>query len=161
MGKRKSSIIHHDSLMILDELSDEEAGKLFKSIKNFIIEGVEPEDKITRLVFNPFRNQLIRDAEKYAETCANRASSGSVGGKQKVANASNAKQKVANLADSKSKSKSKSKSNSKNKSKVIEPPTREEVINYFVKKGYTAEAGGKAFDYYHNLDWKDSNGKPV
>lgn len=40
-------------------------------------------------------------------------------------------------------------------------PTEQDVVDYFVKNGYKAEAGKKAFVYYEAGDWKDSTGKPV
>lgn len=54
-----------------------------------------------------------------------------------------------------------SKSKSKSKSKNINTPTRDQVIDYFIEKGYTKDAGAKAFEYYDLQDWKDANGKPV
>jgi len=34
---KKSFILHHDTLNVLDELTDEQAGKLFKAIFNYHI----------------------------------------------------------------------------------------------------------------------------
>jgi hypothetical protein len=115
-NKRKSFIIHKDSIEILDKLSDEQAGKLFKAIQFYQITGKSPSlDFTLDLVFTPFLNQFIRDDEDYKKTCEARKEAGSKGGKQKVANTSKSKQKVANLADSDSKSKSDSKNKNKNK----------------------------------------------
>ncbi len=107
-SKRKSFIVHKDSLSVLDELSDEQAGLLFKAIKSYQNDEDFELDSLTKIVFSPFKSQFERDEEKYVQTCKRRAEAGSRGGKQKVANASNSKQKVANLADSVSKSKNKS-----------------------------------------------------
>ncbi len=41
------------------------------------------------------------------------------------------------------------------------PPSLEEVLMFFKFKGYKEEVGRKAFDYYSNMGWKDSSGKPV
>ena len=112
--ERKSFVLHKDSLDILPDLTDEQAGKLFKAIHSYQVNEDLKLDQITKMVFLPFKNQFIRDNEKYAETCERRAIAGSKGGKQKVANANNSKQKVANLADSVSKNKSDSKSDSNN-----------------------------------------------
>ncbi|MCP3673105.1 MAG: hypothetical protein GY829_01350 [Gammaproteobacteria bacterium] len=112
IGKRKSFVLHKDSLDILPDLTDEQAGKLFKAIYAYQIDQEEQLDQITKLVFLPFKNQFLRDDAKYKETCERRAAAGSKGGKQKVANASKSKQKVANVADSVSKSKNKSDSKS-------------------------------------------------
>lgn len=115
-SKRKSFIIHKDSLSVLKKLNDVQAGKLFKSIAAYQEHNLLPEDNLISIVFEPFLNQFIRDEENYRNTCERRREAGSKGGKQKVANASKSKQKVANLADSKSDSKSDSDSDSKNKS---------------------------------------------
>ncbi len=109
---RKSFVLHKDSLDILPDLTDEQAGKLFKAIHLYQIDEGLNLDQITKMVFLPFKNQFIRDNEKYTETCERRAIAGSKGGKQKVANASKCLQKVANVADSVSKSVSKNKSDS-------------------------------------------------
>lgn len=125
INSRKSFIIHKDSLDILDKLSDEQAGKLFKAIHFYQKRQEIPElDFALDLVFTSFLNQFKRDDESYKITCEARKLAGSKGGKQKLANASNCKQKVANLADSESKSKSESKSESKNKN------VSEELINH-------------------------------
>ena len=112
---RKSIIVHLDSLEVLSELTNEQAGILFKAIKSYA-NGIEPElDFSMKIAFLPFKNQFIRDSEKYDKTCEVRRVAGSIGGKQKVANASKSKQKVANLADSDSKNKNNSKKDSDNK----------------------------------------------
>jgi hypothetical protein len=97
--ERKSFILHKDSLEILDKLSDEQAGKLFKAIKKY----QNGEDQIDLdfaldLVFTNFLNQFKRDEEKWLKVRGDRIEAGSKGGKQKVANASKTKQKVANVA---------------------------------------------------------------
>jgi len=120
-SKRKSFVLHKDSLDILPDLTDDQAGKLFKAIHAYQIDDEITLDQITKMVFLPFKNQFIRDDDKYLETCERRAVAGSKGGKQKVANASKCKQTLANVADSvsKNKSKSDSKSDSDSDSKDI------------------------------------------
>lgn len=106
MKKRKSFIIHIDSLSVLDELTDEQAGRLLRAMRSHH-DGADYEmDSITKIVFSSFKAQFERDHVNYVNTCKQRALAGSAGGKQKVANATNRKQKVANLADSDSDSKS-------------------------------------------------------
>lgn len=120
MSKRKKSfLLHIDSLEILEDLSDEQAGKLFKAIYSHQIECDLVLDQITKMVFLPFRNQFERDNEKYTKTCERRAIAGSKGGKQKVANASNCKQDLANVADNKNKNKNKTNNKSDNNKEVI------------------------------------------
>ena len=115
---RKSIIVHLDSLEVLSELTNEQSGILFKAIKSYA-NGIEPElDFSMKLAFLPFKNQFIRDSEKYEKTCEVRRVAGSIGGKQKVANASKSKQKVANLADSDSNNKNDSNKDSDSKNEI-------------------------------------------
>lgn len=99
---KKSFILHNDSLDILDELTDEQAGKLFKAIRNFNI-GIELTLEVDiKMLFLHFKNQFIRDGLKYQEKSIINAASGSKGGLAKVANATKRKRtlkSVATLAD--------------------------------------------------------------
>lgn len=113
--RKKSFVLHIDSLDILDDLEDEQVANLFRAIKAFQNDEEPKLDAMTKLVFLPFKNQFIRDNDKYEETRKRRAEAGSKGGKAKVANASKPKQKVAKqakLADSDNKSGSVSDSDS-------------------------------------------------
>jgi len=79
---RKSFIIHKDSLDILDKLSDEQAGKLFKAIHFYQKNQQIPKlDFAIDLVFTNFLNQFKRDEENYKNTCDARKIAGSKGGK--------------------------------------------------------------------------------
>ena len=116
---KKSFLIHIDSLDILDDLSNGQAGVLFKAIKAYQHEEDYPLDSIVKIAFSPFKNQFARDDEKYVKTCERRAIAGSKGGKQKVANASNSKQELANVADSNNKNKNKTNNKSDSNKEVI------------------------------------------
>ncbi len=109
-NKKKSFLLHIDSLDILDDLTNGQAGVLFKAIKAYQHEEDFPLDSVVKIAFSPFKNQFFRDDEKYVKTCERRAVAGSKGGKQKVANASKCKQEVANVADTKNKNKTNNKS---------------------------------------------------
>ena len=76
-------ILHLDSLAVLDELTNEQAGILFKAIRDYNL-GVEPElDFAMKMAFLPFKNQFIRDFEKYENTCERNKTNGSKGGRPK------------------------------------------------------------------------------
>ncbi len=117
-SRRKSFVIHIDSLDILDDLTDEQAGKLFKAIKANQL-GHEIElDCITKIAFSPFRNQFIRDNDKYEKLCeknrliaVNRHSTKSTTG----TNGNDSSPTVTKSTDNDSKNKSDSKSDSNNK----------------------------------------------
>ena len=143
--KRKSFLLHIDSLDILDELTSEEAGDLFKAIKDYQNDEDLDLHGLVRIAFSPFKNQFVRDTEKYDLTCERRALAGSKGGKQKVANASKSKQKVANLAESVSKNKNDSdnESDSKNDLKDISVSRFSEFWDLYGKKVDTKKCEAK------------------
>jgi hypothetical protein len=76
-------ILHLDSLSVLDELTNEQAGILFKAIRDYN-SGKEPElDFAMRMAFIPFKNQFERDLEKYNSTCERNRNNGAKGGRPK------------------------------------------------------------------------------
>jgi hypothetical protein len=80
---KKSFILHIDTLAVLDELTDEQAGLLFKAIKSYQI-GLNPElDFALRMAFLPFELQFKRDAANYEKTCEKNRENGSKGGRPK------------------------------------------------------------------------------
>jgi hypothetical protein len=66
---RKSFILHHDSLNVLDDLTDDQAGLLFKAIKAYHLGDELTLDVLTNIAMSPFRNQFDRDALKYEKLC--------------------------------------------------------------------------------------------
>ena len=113
---RKSFIIHNDSLAVLEELTDEQCGQLFRAIKAYQLGEDIELSPIAKIAFSPFKNQFVRDADKYQNIVDRNKLNGSKGGRPK-----NPKEPSGLLgnpekpqkADSVSKSVSKSKSDSK------------------------------------------------
>ena len=78
---KKSFYLFHDSLDILNDLTDEQAGKLFKAIYNFNI-GIDTElDPVLKMCFLPFRNQFVRDLDAYNKKCEKNKLNGINGGR--------------------------------------------------------------------------------
>jgi len=76
-------ILHLDSLSVLDELTNEQAGILFKAIRDYN-SGKEPElDFAMRMAFIPFKNQFERDLKTYNNTCERNRNNGAKGGRPK------------------------------------------------------------------------------
>ena len=102
---KKSFILYLDNLNVLDDLTDEEAGQLFKAIKQYQIEKKTNLKGLMKAIFTPFQTVLDKDDVKYEEICEQRRLAGAKGGRKKaenVANLANAKfarKNVANLAD--------------------------------------------------------------
>jgi len=165
-NKRKSFIIHKDSLVILDEMSNEQAGIFIKSIKFYQEKGYLPElDFGLKMATTPFINQFQRDEDIYKKTCEARKEAGSLGGKQKVANASKSYQEVAKVADNDSKSESESESENKNenkseiknnsvKTKKFIKPNIQEIKDYCLERKNNIDAE-HFFNYYETRNWKD------
>ena len=158
--KRKSFIVHHDSLNVLDDLTNEQAGLLFKAIKSYHTDGDIELDAITKVAFSFFKNQFERDAEKYEKLCEkNRLIA------EKRYNTKSTTGKTGNQSsldstkstDNKSKNDSDSKSDSKNisiaKARRFTPPTDIETVSYFQEKGSTAQEAEKFWYFYDAKNW--------
>ena len=166
--KKKSFILHVDSLGVLSDLSDEQAGKLFKAMLAFH-KGKELDlDPLTKMAFSFFKNQFIRDNEKYIKTCEARAQAGSKGGKQKqqnIANASKCYQKQAKVAENDSDNEKDSDKDSDSKkvkepNKRFAPPSIEEVFEHLSDSGYPYKIEAEKFwNYYESNGWKVGKNK--
>lgn len=104
MAKPKAFQIFIDTRGMVDLLSDEEAGQLFKALfAHADGDEDEPElDKIVAVAAYPMMQQIDRDREKYEDICEKRANVGRIGGEakasksnQNVAKASNCQNDVA------------------------------------------------------------------
>jgi hypothetical protein len=71
------------------------------------------------------------------------------------------KQKLSEPEANKNKNKNENKKDNENKKKNLEPPTLEEVKQWFTEQGSTAEQGAKAWQYYTDGNWHDAKGQPV
>lgn len=89
---KQSFILHKDSLCILDKLTDEQAGKLFKAIYLWQQTKELPElDVLLDMAITPFINQFMRDDILYEKTSEDRKIAGSLGGKKRIENLSKKK----------------------------------------------------------------------
>lgn len=81
--KKKSFILHHDSLGIIGKLDDDQAGKLFRAIWQYNISGEIDCDMQTELLLFPFQSQFDRDKEAYNKIVERNKNNGSKGGRPK------------------------------------------------------------------------------
>ncbi len=108
---KKSIIIYADCIAILEELTYEQAGRLFKAILSYVNEEPVTEiegDPALKMAYVVLKKQIERDAEKYERICEKRREYGRLGGlkkasntksKQTLAKATKSKQTLANLAN--------------------------------------------------------------
>jgi hypothetical protein len=171
---KTSFVLHFDSLAMLDELTDEQAGQLFRAMKTFQLTGEMPQEFWLRVALTPFINQWSRDNLKWSKIAEMRKELGKKGGeakrdkmKQLVAIGSDSKQELANVAVSVSGSVSVSDSVNvstnvdKTRAQKTKAPTEQEVIEFFTANGYRSDIASNAFNYYNSAGWRDSRGKSV
>jgi len=157
----KSFIVHKDSLSVLDDLTDEQCGQLFRAIKAYQLD--EPIDlpSIVKVAFSPFRSQFIRDNDKYQNIVERNKNNGAKGGrpkKPKEPSGLSGNPEKPQKADSVSKSDSDSDSNKDSKSKEIvipdginQPAWNEWVVyRKSKKKTVSAAAAKKQFKLLSN-----------
>jgi hypothetical protein len=79
---KSSFLIHVDSLAILDKITDEQAGILFKAIHYYQKHGSLPEmDLLIEIAITPFINQFARDEVKYQKIVERNHINGEKGGR--------------------------------------------------------------------------------
>lgn len=84
MKGKKSFLLYADIKETLDELSNEEAGELFKLISDYVNDlDPEPEGKLMRVTFKPIKAQLKRDLQKWSGIIAKRSRAGKISAIQK------------------------------------------------------------------------------
>jgi hypothetical protein len=153
---RKSFLIYKDSLSVLDELTNEQAGIIFKAIKDFQDGKTTELEFAMKMVFLPFKNQFVRDNENYKKKSEINTVNGSIGGKRRVANATKRKRKLAIQADNDSDN------DSVNDNKLLKPHLfKDSKIFDKVKFAETFKDWTKEkMSYYYNaaVEWS-GNGK--
>lgn len=71
MGKdQKGFVVYGDVQAVVDELNDEQTGKLFKAMLAYFATGKAPKfDGILKYVWIPIKQQMDRNADKYEKRC--------------------------------------------------------------------------------------------
>ena len=170
---KKSFLVYLDSLEVLNVLTDEQAGKLFKAIRCVQL-GIECEtDSFITIALAPFIQQFKRDDDKYMMIVERNRANGLKNSKllhaekrtQSNPMASNGIHSTPMVTDSDSVSDSVSDNVSTNVDKTraqkTKAPTEQEVIEFFTSNGYRSDIASNAFNYYDSASWRDSRGKAV
>jgi hypothetical protein len=169
---RNSFLLYLDSLEVLNVLTDEQAGKLFKAIRCVQL-GIECDvDPFINIALAPFVQQFKRDNDKYMMIVERNRANGLKNSKllhaekrtQSNPMGSNGTHSTPMVTDSDSDSDSDNVSTNvdkaRTKSKPV-PPTEQEVIDFFTANGFRADIASNAFNYYDSAQWRDSRGKAV
>lgn len=79
--QKKSFVLFTDLREPLEDLSDEQVGKLFRAVLDYVEDGTEPEFSGTlKLAFSFVKISLDRNLEKYRQTVERRRAAGRAGG---------------------------------------------------------------------------------
>jgi len=62
---KKSFLLYVDLIHTIEKLNDEQAGKLFKHVLRYVNDKNPESDQFTEVVFEPIKQTLKRDLEKY------------------------------------------------------------------------------------------------
>ena len=164
-SKRKSFVIHKDSLQVLEDLPiDVVGGELFLAIKDYQLGNKVVVNGLSKVAFSIFKIQFEKDDERYERTSKARSEAGSMGGKQKLANASNCKQMLP--IDSNSKQMLANATIDISDGKI---PSIQEVESYakeYAARNKKDEAqcialAVKGYNNYIDNKWRDVNDNPI
>jgi|GEM_PF-3511434 len=82
MEGKMSFLLYCDLIHSIEELSDEQAGKLLKIILEYVNDKSPViEDQILRIAFTPIKLSLKRDLETWKKTCEKNTKNGNKGGR--------------------------------------------------------------------------------
>lgn len=172
---RKSFVLYTESLNVLDFLTDEQSGKLFKAIRNYVKNGSLPEDQMIRIAFSNIKDYLDKDGKIYEERCKRGRENGKFGGRprkeketdktniglQKPKETQQTNIRCVSESDSVSESESDSVSVSdvciadkpqKKRASRFTPPSVEEVRAYCFERGNNVDPE-RFVDFYESKGW--------
>ena len=77
---KKSFLLYCDLIHTVQKLSDEQAGKLFKHVLEYVNDlNPETEDLLTQVCFEPIKQNLKRDLQKYEQIRKKKSEAGKKG----------------------------------------------------------------------------------
>ena len=99
---KKSFLLYTDLIHTVKKLNDEQAGKLFKHVLEYVNDlNPQTDDILLQVCFEPIKQSLKRDLQKYEQIRENKSKAGKKGAKkrwQKIADDSTAKKDIAPMA---------------------------------------------------------------
>ena len=170
---KKSFILYHDQKEVIDELDDEQAGKLIKAIYEYNVNKKEILNGVLKLVFIPFKTSFDRDEDKWVEISEKRSQAGKKGMKTRwkdngnITNDNKSYQKITSITVNGSVSDNVNDNVNVNDSVSVSvnnntnhPTTHTDILNYCLsvfkdyKKEELQDVAKKIFEYYVKTNWK-------
>lgn len=161
-SNKKSFILYTDFKEVLDKLTDEQAGKVMKTLFDWQVNGdVAKHDTLTDLITTPIITQFKRDQDKWEVIRLKRSESGKLGGRPKIhkakkANALSGKQSKAKKAVNVTVN---ANVNVTSKSKA-RPSSVNELIEFCLSIDLPKSDGEWAWDKWNGSGWKN-NGRAI
>jgi hypothetical protein len=132
--------------------------ELYRAIFELSLNENEPQlTGISKTVFTLIRPQIVANNQRFKNGTKAKAKRN---GSETEAKPKQTESKT-EANKNKNKNKNENKKENENKNKNFTPPTLEEVKQWFIENGSTAQAGAKAWQYYTDGEWIDSKGTPV
>lgn len=166
---KNSFILYHDQKEVIDELDDEQAGKLIKAIYEYNVNKKLTLTGALKLVFIPFKNSFDRNDDKWDDIVKKRSEAGKKGMEkrwkveQNITNDNKCYQTITNITDSVSVSVSDSVSDSVSVINIDYPRTHTEVFDFCfflfpncVEKDLK-DSCKKFYNYYQEKKWAGVN----
>lgn len=162
-------LLQKNQKVIVDELTDEEAGIIFKAIYEYETYKTEPKlSKTLNIVFKQFKVQLDNYDDAYQEKCLkNRANiqnywnsvKDDTNEYERIRANTNATNKIKINKNKKNKIK-------ENKKKCVRDiynttPTLNEIINYGKTLDVDEEFSERFFNYYESIGWVNASGVTI
>lgn len=88
MAEKKSLLLYYDYKSHFDFLTDEQLGRLIRSMLEYEVDGVLPEfdEPILKMTFSFIRSNLDRDKQKWVKMCKTNKENGGKGGRPRQQN---------------------------------------------------------------------------
>ena len=152
MNKKKSFLIHKDSLEILDELTNEQCGELFKAIRDYQNGDELQVSAMVKIAFVPFKKQFERDEAKYQELCERNRKIAVKRHSTKSTTRNQSLPDVPVVTKSTDKDSDSDSDNKKTKAKKFTPPTIGEVRAYCHERNNNVDPE-YWHDFYTSKNW--------
>jgi hypothetical protein len=172
---KKSFILYCDIINTVAKLPDEQAGKLFKIILEYVNDNnPETDDLLLQIAFEPIRQQLKRDLQEWEVIREKRVAAGkasadlrkqnqqvlthveSVEQKEQVSTVNVTVTDTVTVTDNVDVKKKEKKVKG-----VFTPPSLESVLSYCKERKQSDEFGKKFYDYFTAGNWIDGKGQKV
>jgi len=156
---KKSFLLYCDIIHTVEQLTDVEAGDLFKHILRYVNDqNPQATNTITRIAFEPIKQSLKRDLDRFESICKRNSDNAK---KRWDATASDRIPNDTKNAHSDSDSDSDKDIKSNNGVKRFLPPSKDECIDFFNTNKQSKMAGAEFFHYWESMDWKRKGGAKI